>query len=125
MSCEELFKEIITEFGLCCTFNLLPDVYNKTLKDPNPTWDLEHGYEYSPDANMAKNPHMQEKPYRTDIAGLPGGLSFTLDLQVCSDYQFKQNPAYIIFYDVKQAFFLKAISRKLWLSSCTLGHWMG
>jgi len=31
---------------------------------------------------MAKNPHLQEKPYRTDIAGLPGGLSFTLDLQV-------------------------------------------
>ena len=125
MSCEELFREIITEFGLCCTFNLLPDVYNKTLKDLNPTWDLEHGYENSPDANMAKNPHMQEKPYRTDIAGLPGGLSFTLDLQVCSDYQFKQNLAYIIFYDVKQAFFLKAISRKLWLSSCTLGHWTG
>ena len=82
MSCEELFKEIITEFGLCCTFNMLPDVFNKTLRESNPTWNLEGGYRDSPDANMAKNPHMQEKPYRTDIAGLPGGLSFTLDLQV-------------------------------------------
>ena len=86
VSCDELFKEIITEFGLCCTFNLLPDVVNKTLKDPNPTWYLEKGYTNSPDANMAKNPHMQEKPYRTDIAGLPGGLSFTLDLQVSSAF---------------------------------------
>jgi hypothetical protein len=64
VSCEELFHEIVTEFGLCCTFNLLPDVTNKSNQDPSVTWNLEDGYKGSPGAEMAKNPHLQEKPYR-------------------------------------------------------------
>ena len=82
MNCEELFKEVITEFGLCCSFNLLPDVFKKTNETKDNNWTLEGGYINPPALHMAKNPHLQEKPYRTDIAGLPGGLSFTLNLQV-------------------------------------------
>ena len=67
VSCEELFHEIVTEFGLCCTFNLLPDVTNKSNQDPSVTWNLEDGYSGSPGAEMAKNPHLQEKPYRSWI----------------------------------------------------------
>ncbi len=81
MNCDELFKEVITEFGLCCSFNLLPDVFKKTNETKDKNWSLEGGYANPPALHMAKNPHLQEKPYRTDIAGLPGGLSFTLDLQ--------------------------------------------
>lgn len=77
---------MVTEFGLCCSFNLLPDVKDKTKNTNDVTWRVEGGYKNSPSKQMTKNPHLQEKPYRTDIAGLPGGLSFSLDLQV--DFNF-------------------------------------
>jgi hypothetical protein len=72
----------VTDFGLCCTFNLLPDVLNKTAKEANTWWDLEEGYSSKHDRSVANNPHMQEKPYRTDIAGISGGITFSLDAQV-------------------------------------------
>ena len=80
VKCEELFHEVVTEFGLCCTFNLLPDVTNRSFKNPFPDWDLENGYYSKNPLHFDKNAHLKERPYRSDIAGLNGGLTFTLDL---------------------------------------------
>jgi hypothetical protein len=59
----------------------MPDVTNKSNKNPFPDWDLEEGYNKMNPLHFDKKSHLKEKPYRSDIAGLDGGLTFTLDLQ--------------------------------------------
>ena len=51
--CSDIFRPIVTDEGMCCTFNTLPEsvMYNNDVVDKNQTewemwshWDLELGY---------------------------------------------------------------------------------
>jgi hypothetical protein len=76
-------REVITEFGPCCTFNLIPDLTGPLMEK---VWTPETGYPGSPQHMMGENRRLLEVPHRTDIAGMIGGLSLIVDLQVSGIY---------------------------------------
>ena len=104
-NCSELFKPVFTDYGVCCTFNLLTDLrswrktdinYNESEEEPShhngewSDWTLLNGYRKRTTPPTQRDLQRNggrplEEPHRTTLAGLSGGLTFTLDLQVSHD----------------------------------------
>ncbi|CAL8109589.1 unnamed protein product [Orchesella dallaii] len=92
--CEKLFKPILTDYGKCCTFNMLPQelmehnvtstLINTEGKNKNPAWnksevdewrkwDFGEGYLLKPESKY---------PYRQRRAGMIDGLSLLIDSDI-------------------------------------------
>ncbi|CAG7722532.1 unnamed protein product [Allacma fusca] len=99
MNCSEIFKPVITEFGKCCTFNILPIpllltnltrtrfnesegvISSKTGRPIIPRWNktetnLWDKWEYT--KGFTLDPTLK-RPYRQVRAGVPYGLSILVD----------------------------------------------
>lgn len=88
VDCSRLFLTTFIDLGLCCSFNVLPEVlvhdksFERTDAD-NPTatvWNPQDGFLHPP-AFLEGNRSV-EVPFRSLSSGISNGISFTLDLQV-------------------------------------------
>lgn len=99
--CQDLFSSGFNDFGLCCTFNVLPEISShghgeedenqdedhsegdehkeekadEELNENIEEWNPQYGYLNPPDGN-------DSIPFRTTGAGISHGLSLLLDFQV-------------------------------------------
>ncbi|KAK4879622.1 hypothetical protein RN001_007768 [Aquatica leii] len=87
--CERLFNSALTDDGLCCTFNALPQDFifknarelaglNLSFPPEVDDWDPETGY--------SQNASIEALPWRATGAGSHLGLSIVLDAQINSYY---------------------------------------
>jgi hypothetical protein len=86
--CGDLFKNVDTDLGRCCAFNVVENAFLHLKVGSNHNsrgskahdWDLQDGYRASPPNKTTVS--KRELPYRTLASGLSNGISFLLDVQV-------------------------------------------
>jgi hypothetical protein len=75
--CGDLLREIVTEFGTCCTFNLIPDLTGPRMGADSLAWAPESGYE----ASLKRD--VYEIPYRTGVDFINISFGRNVFAQMC------------------------------------------
>ncbi|XP_023245644.1 pickpocket protein 28-like, partial [Copidosoma floridanum] len=95
-SCSELFNPVLTDEGLCCRFNVLPDLlyYRRTWENLDVSSALNH-IEWDPEYKFTPKDHPDQIPWRAYASGSTYGLTLALD--VAADEYFCSSTASVGF----------------------------